>query len=110
MRAVQHDLTAIWKAMAANVGEESSVPKEYTLSEPMHCVVWREGLESAFQLLEDARGFALQAMLSGTSYGEMCGELSERIGEQAAAEQAGAMLAGWLNAGWLTDVSGVAKA
>lgn len=100
-RPVQHDTGKLWRA----IHDEDGGAVEYRLDEALALVVWRENLKPVFMQVDAAEGRAMGMMLSGASYGDMCAELVDMLGEEQAAAKAGAMLGRWLHNGLIADVS-----
>ncbi len=115
VRVVAHDLTAMWKALAA----EGAARPDPRLAEPQTCLVWREGERPTFILLEADHAAVFDAMQSGATYGELIGLLigppvGSPVGDDAepspeifqnAAMRAGAMLGRWLSEGVVTGLT-----
>ncbi len=104
-REVAHDLTAIWNSL----GEDGAELGEFTLESPGGCLVWREGEQPVFVMVEAEQARAFSAVQSGASYGEICMLLAgDNAGEQDiadAAMRAGAMLGRWLNDGLIIGLA-----
>lgn len=98
---VKHDIGKLWRSLADD-GEAAS---DFALANPLHCVVWREGVKPVFMQVDKAEGCALTAMRGGSTYGEMCELLIEMLGEEQAVAQAGAMLGRWLHNGLIANLS-----
>jgi hypothetical protein len=86
----------VWQALNA----EETVPKVSQIDEP--CVVWRKDLNSHYRSLDLAEYAAIQQVIAGASFGELCEKLQENATEEAATMQAAQYLSGWLNEGILT--------
>jgi Putative DNA-binding domain len=86
----------VWQALNA----EETVPKVSQIDEP--CVVWRKDLNSHYRSLDLAEYAAIQQVITGASFGELCEKLQENATEEAATMQAAQYLSGWLNEGILT--------
>lgn len=105
-RVVDHDLDALWRALA----EDGGAAPDARLAEPQSCLVWREGEKPTFILAEADHAPAFLAMKQGAAYGEMIGVLlsdAEPTPEaiQQAAMRAGEMLGAWLNEGLITGLT-----
>lgn len=98
--AIAHDIGALWRAL----GQDDPTP-DYATSEPLHCVVWREGLKPVFMQVDAAEGAVLSDLLAGKPYGEACDALIDVLGDDLAAARAGAMLGRWLHHGLIAGVS-----
>ena len=101
-RAVGTDLQRLYKAFAS--GSQPGESALQTLTEPKHCLVWRENLTPVFCLLDTVEGEALLSMRSGSSYGEVCTRLADSLGEGEAIRHGGAMLGHWLALGLVSAV------
>lgn len=97
---VAHDVAELWRALA----EEQAARPDFVLAEPVHCIVWREGIKPVFMQVDIAEGAALSMMHDGKSYGEMCDTLIARMGEEQAVKQAGAMLGRWIHHGMISGL------
>jgi Putative DNA-binding domain len=82
----------VWQALNA----EEAPPKVAQINEP--CVVWRKNLNSHYRSLDVAELAAIQAVISGTSFGELCEKLQENASEEVATMQAAQYLSGWIEA------------
>ncbi|QUT07599.1 putative DNA-binding domain-containing protein [Sphingobium phenoxybenzoativorans] len=101
VRAVSRDCGALWRAL-----EREEPPANAPLPEsPMHCIVWREGLEPVFAQVPARDGNHLAAMRAGSSFGEICAALAEELPADQAAAEAGAMLGDWIGRGIVQGVS-----
>jgi Putative DNA-binding domain len=87
----------VWQAL--NVGKKA--PKVAQMNEP--CLIWRKDLNSHYRSLDLAEYAAIQSVISGASFGELCEKLQENATEEAATMQAAQYLSGWLNEGLMTE-------
>jgi hypothetical protein len=83
----------VWQALNA----EQTVPKVSEINEP--CVVWRKDLNSHYHSLDIAEFAAIQFVIAGASFGELCEKLQENVSEEEATMLAAQYLSGWLNEG-----------
>jgi hypothetical protein len=81
----------VWQAL----NSEEAPPKVSQIDEP--CVVWRKDLNSHYRSLDLAEYVAIQLVIAGASFGELCEKLQENATEEQATSQAAQYLAGWLN-------------
>lgn len=86
----------VWQALNA----EETVPKITQIDE--QCVIWRKDLNSHYRSLDLAEFAAIQLVIAGASFGELCEKLQENVTEEQATMQAAQYLSGWLNEGILT--------
>lgn len=106
VRLVEHDLDAMWRALADEDGEHP----DPALPAPQACLAWREGERPTFLLVEPDHAAAFAAMQGGASYGEVIGVLlgdAEATPEaiQQAAMRAGEMLGSWLQEGLIVALN-----
>ncbi len=98
--ALRTNAVAIWKSL-----KESSSAVAVELSpQPVAWVVWRKQLSPFFRSLEADEAWALQAMMSGARFGEICTGLCEWVADDAAAARAARMLRTWVEAGWIAGL------
>jgi hypothetical protein len=88
----------VWQALNA----EEPPPKVTQIDEP--CVIWRKDLNSHYRSLDLAEYAAIQQVISGASFGELCENLQENATEAAATMQAAQYLSGWLKDGLISQV------
>ena len=91
---------AIWKSL-----KESSSAVTVELSpQPVTWAVWRKQLSPFFRSLEADEAWALQAMMSGARFGEICTGVCGWVADEAAAAKAAGMLRTWVEAGWIVGL------
>lgn len=90
---LRHNTVAIWQALQA----EEAPPAAAPLPQAAGVLVWRRGWQPHFRSLEDDEMRALQALDGGASFGDVCAQLSGRVGADAAVRAAG-----WLRR-WLAE-------
>lgn len=103
--ALTTNAAAIWSAIAA----EQTPPQAAILPGPATLVIWRDGLTPCFQTLDDEEAQWLALMMDGSSFGDLCGHIIERHGEEQGPARAGAVLGQWLRAGLVARVAAAAK-
>ena len=96
-----YNVLLVWQAL----NSDETPPKATQINEP--CVVWRKDLNSHYRSLEHAEHKAIQSVILGTSFGELCESLQENASqendsEEEATMQAAQYLSGWLNGGLIT--------
>lgn len=90
---------AIWKEIDARDSFEVEIsPAAVTWA------IWRKGHSPFFRSLESDEAWALQAMLAGASFGEICAGLCEWVAEDQAAARAAALLRAWVEQGWIAQL------
>lgn len=102
LRPVTHDLARLWLSLSDAAGD----PVVERLAQRQWVLVWREGEEAVFMLLDDQEGAALDAMARGAAFGDLCAALAGQLAPEAAASAAGAMLTHWLELGLIRAVHG----
>ncbi len=97
----KYNVLRVWQAL----NTEETPPKVTQINEP--CMVWRKDLNSHYRSLDLAELQAIQLVISGVSFGDLCEKLQENgdteiaTGE-AATMQAAQYLSAWLENGVLT--------
>ena len=92
----KYNVLLVWQAL----NSDETPPKATQINEPY--VVWRKDLNSHYRSLEHAEYKAIQSVILGTSFGELCESLQENDSEEEATMQAAQYLSGWLNGGLIT--------
>ena len=95
---LKYNVLLVWQAL--NIGE--TPPKATQINEP--CVVWRKELNSHYRCLEQSEYAAIQSVILGISFGELCESLQENASEDEATMQAAQYLSSWLNGGLITAI------
>ena len=85
----------IWKALDV----DATPPKPAKINEP--CLVWRQHFDSHFRSIDATEFAAIELVMAGASFGELCEKLLEDKGDEAS-NSAAQYLAGWLNEGLIT--------
>jgi Putative DNA-binding domain len=87
-----------WQALNA----EETPPAAAHINEP--CLVWRKDLNAHYRSVDLAEYAAIQQLIAGASFGDLCEKLQENASEEHATMQAAQYLAGWLNEGMISAV------
>ena len=101
--ATRTNAVAVWRA--AKAAAEAGGPEAAVALPPAACterVEWlilRPDLDTQFRSMPAGEAAALDRLLGGASFGRLCEELAETLGDDAAAA---ATAAGWLK-GWLLE-------
>ncbi len=90
----QWNVVPVWQALE----NDKTPPKPKEIKEP--CAVWRNGLDSHFRTIDSIEYAAIEQVMSGISFEELCVSLAEHDSDTAA-QQAANYLAGWINEGML---------
>ena len=88
-----YNVLLVWQAL----NSEKIPPKATQINEP--CVVWRKELNSHYRSLEISEYAAIEQMVAGANFGELCESLQENAREDEATMQAAQYLSSWLNGG-----------
>ena len=70
----------------------------------MDFVLWRNGLTSQFSSLSEDEAWAIDAMIKGLTFGELCEGLCQWVDEEEAGMHAASLLKGWIMMGFITAV------
>ena len=95
---LQWNVVSVWQAINA----EEIPPTPTQNNEP--CLIWRSDLNSHYRSLDVQEFQAIQQVVSGGSFGDLCESLHETL-EGAATQQAAEYLAGWLEAGVISKIN-----
>ena len=90
---------AIWKA----IDNDDSACEPESFAEPVTWAVWRKQHSPFFRSLDAAEAWALKAMISQTTFGNICAGLCEWVAEAEAAARAAGMLRDWVD-GWIVEL------
>lgn len=98
--ALTSNAPAIWSALEA--GE--APPAVAMLPEPGAVLVWRHAMVSRFRAVDGDELEALVLARAGMPFGDLCGVLVDRHGEEAGVALAGRLLGAWLSDGLLCGI------
>jgi hypothetical protein len=91
----------IWQALDQN----QSKPKAKKNAEPINWIFWRKELLNQYCSLSYDEAWAIDALLKGKSFNEICEGLCKWIDESQVATHAVGLLKGWIVAGLIVDVN-----
>jgi hypothetical protein len=94
----KYNVLLLWQALNG----EKAPPKVTLINEPY--VVWRKDLSSHYRSLDIAEYAAIEQMMAGASFADLCEKLQDNASEEEATMKAAQYLAGWLNEGLLTAI------
>lgn len=94
------NVVPIWQALA----EEQSPIKPVQSPSPVGWMLWRKELISQFCSLPIEEAWAIDTLLKGATFGEICEGLCQWIEEEKAALHAASLLKGWLAAGLIRSL------
>jgi len=96
--AFEWNTVAAWKAMTAG----SDPPQPERSADAVEWLVWRRGLENYFRSLDPVEAGALDAALRGSSFAQICGELTLLLPAEEVPLRAASLIATWSESGLLT--------
>lgn len=97
---------AIWSAMSAG----NTPPAAERLPAPAALLVWRQDYSPSFRTIDEDEQAALNQMLSGATFGELCLTQVERLGADHGVSRAGLFLGQWLHDGLVAAIRDRASA
>lgn len=98
--AFEWNTVAAWKALTA----DTDPPQPERSAEAVEWLVWRRDLENYFRSLDPVEATALDAALSGCSFAEICGGLTEHLPDDEVPLRAASLIVTWLEGGLLTSL------
>jgi len=90
----------IWQA----VNEDKQPPEPMQLSASIPWVLWRKELVNQFCSMPEDEAWAMDAVLQGFTFGDMCEGLCQWIDEENAGLRAASLLKGWIQSGLLSAI------
>ncbi|GBL45847.1 conserved domain protein [Sulfuriferula multivorans] len=90
----------IWKAVAA----AADPPQPSYTEEPLSWIIWRQNLSVYFRSLDKDEAWAIDSLLHGVNFAEICTGLCEWVDELHASQHAAGLLKGWLESGMIRSV------
>lgn len=88
---VRRDTLALWRSI--DEGEALTPPAE---ASPVHILVWRRGQQPHFRSIDALEWAALDELLGGRTFGELCGRLAEAHPDSDVAAAMGGLLRRWV--------------
>ena len=85
------NVASIWESTFS----DETPPEPSKNEHPLNWIVWRDNLISHYCSLEKEEAYALNALLKGLSFGQVCEGLCQWIDEQEVAVYAASLLKGW---------------
>lgn len=93
---LQYNVIEVWQALSA----EESPPSVVEVNMP--CLVWRQSFDSYFRSLEADEHQAIQQIIEGATFAELCEDLQRTFSEEEATLKAAQYLSGWLSDSLMT--------
>lgn len=91
---------SIWQALS----DETTPAEPEESPAPITWILWRHDLLNQFCSLSADEAWAIHALLTGATFGEICEGLCQWIDEENAALHAASLLKGWITAGLISKV------
>ncbi|WP_019216182.1 HvfC/BufC N-terminal domain-containing protein [Legionella tunisiensis] len=96
------NIVTLWQALA---NEQSFVEEDLVINnKQLPWVVWRHGYTIRFYSLTEDEAWALDALIQGVSFGELCAGLCEWMEEQEVGMRAASLLKSWIQSGLLAEI------
>ncbi|RMX20907.1 DUF2063 domain-containing protein [Legionella jordanis] len=92
---------AIWQAIANNKQPEPVQKNNKSTT----WVIWRHNYSSRFYCLAEDESWALNALVKGANFAEICAGLNEWMSEEEVGLRAASLLKGWIQSGLLSRVT-----
>jgi len=94
------NVVQIWQDLS-----QEKIPVDPIQNEiPISWVFWRKDLVNQYCSLPQDESFAMNAMLKGMTFGEICEGLCQWVNEDEAAMRAASLLKGWIVSGLISEV------
>lgn len=94
------NVVPIWQALS-----QDELPCELLQSDmPISWIFWRSNLINQYCSLTKDEASALDAMLKGNTFGEICEVLCQFVDEKEVAMRAASLLKGWISAGLIAEI------
>jgi hypothetical protein len=94
------NVASIWKAVDA----KKETPTATKGKSPMPWIVWRKELKIYFRSLAVEEAWAIDALIAGRNFSEICSGLCEWVDESQVAVRAAAMLKGWVSESMISAI------
>ena len=92
----------LWQALS----QEQQPCEPIQNERPTAWVFWRKDLINQYCSLPEDEAFAIDAMLKGMKFGEVCEGICQWINEEEAAIRAASLLKGWILSGLIVKIQG----
>ena len=101
-----HRLTLSWNVIHIwqAISDDKTLPDPIENSVPIHWVLWRKELTNHFCSLREDEAWAIDAILNGSTFSEICEGLCQWIDEEEVGLRAASFLKGWISEGLITKV------
>ncbi len=90
----------IWQTIDKEEAQIDMLENDY----PVGWCIWRKDLRTLYRSLDVDEAWAMDAMLSGHTFSEICSGVCEWVDEQHAAVRAAGFIQNWVNDGLIQDV------
>ncbi|MGB5834587.1 MAG: DNA-binding domain-containing protein [Thiohalocapsa sp.] len=97
---LQWNTVDIWQAIKA----DDTPAQPQMLDSPVGWVIWRQDLQLHFRSLEVDEAWAIDALIDGQNFGQICEGVCEWIDAQHAGDRAATLLKGWVTEGLVAAI------
>jgi hypothetical protein len=94
------NIVPIWEALC----DEKEPPALVKNNKPITWILWRKELVSQYISIPEDEAYALDAIISGKTFSEMCEQLCEYIAEEDVGLRAASFLKGWITQGLIEKI------
>ncbi len=94
------NVVQIWQA----ISDDKTPPDPIQNSVPIHWVLWRKELTNHFCSLTEDEAWAINIIINGATFSELCEGLCQWVDEEEAGLRAASLLKGWISEGLITKV------
>jgi hypothetical protein len=91
---------ALWEALA----NKENCPSPQKNDVASSCILWRQEYITRYYGLTPDESWAINAMITGLTFGELCEGLCDFIAPEEVGMRAAGFLKGWIQSGLLTDI------
>ena len=95
---LEWNVIGIWQSIT----QDEQPPEPVQFAEPISWVLWRKELMNQFCSIPVDEAWAIDAMLRGETFGEICEGLCQWVNENDAGLHAASLLKGWIQSGLLS--------
>jgi hypothetical protein len=86
------NVAAIWSA----IDNHETPPPAACLTEPANVAIWRDDFAPRFRMLGAEEATIIDQVLEGKTFGAICADAVERLGQERGAQTVGLLLGQWL--------------
>lgn len=94
------NIPQLWQAIDKEQPPIEMVEEDY----PVAWVIWRKNLRTFYRSMDVDEAWAMDAMLSGSDFSDICSGVCEWVDEQHAAARVAGFIQNWINEGLLCEI------